>query len=56
MIILLDVRCISFLGIEDQQLPRLTATTTNIDDHIELSSEKPVQSKKSLKRLKIVKF
>lgn len=43
-----------FLGIDDQQLPRLTSTTNNIDDNIELiKKEKP---KKSLKRLKVVKF
>jgi hypothetical protein len=41
------------LGIDDQELPCLTATTNNIDDHVELVQEKP---KKTLKRLKVVKF
>ncbi|CAF3843626.1 unnamed protein product [Rotaria magnacalcarata] len=44
-------------GIDDQQLTCLTATTSNIDDNVELVTVKPVETKKkSLKRLKIVKF
>jgi hypothetical protein len=46
----------SFLGIDDQQLPCLTSTTHNIDDNVESVVEKPVKTKKSLKRLKLVKF
>ncbi|CAF2085809.1 unnamed protein product [Rotaria magnacalcarata] len=44
-------------GIDDQQLTCLTATTSNIDDNVELVTVKPIETKKkSLKRLKIVKF
>jgi len=41
------------LGIDDQELPCLSATKNNIDDHVVLVQEK---TKKSLKRLKVVKF
>jgi hypothetical protein len=44
------------LGIDDQQLPCLTSTTNNIDDNIESIKEKSVKIKKTLKRLKVVKF
>ena len=45
------------LGIDDQQLPRLTATTHNIDDNVETVQEKsPLKTKKPIKRLKVVKF
>ncbi len=46
----------SFLGIDDQELPCLTPSTHNIDDNVESVKEKPTQTKKSLKRLKLVKF
>jgi hypothetical protein len=48
--------CFSFLGIDDQELPCLTPSTHNIDDNVESVKEKPTQTKKSLKRLKLVKF
>jgi zinc finger CCHC domain-containing protein 9 len=49
---------LSYLGIDDQQLPRLTANTNNIDDHIEsaVQEKSPLKTKKSIKRLKVVKF
>lgn len=46
-----------YLGIDDQTLPCLTSAKQNVDDTIDFVTEKPTESKKkSLKRLKIVKF
>ena len=45
-----------FLGIDDQQLPRLTTTTANVDDQSDFIKEPPLKKKKAPKRLKVVKF
>ena len=50
-----ETRSVS-LGIDDQQLPRLTPTTANIDDQADFAAAKTSTKKKNPKRLKVVKF